>query len=302
MSISKYTLIVLLGPTGIGKTDLSISLAQHFKSPIISSDSRQIYREMRIGTAVPDDEQLAAVKHYFIGSRSIHDDYTAGKYEFDVLNLLDEIFPQNPNVFLVGGSGLYIDAVCRGIDAIPATDEDIRENLIKRLDDEGLESLRFELKRLDPDIFDVIDIKNPKRILRALEVCLTSGQPYSKLRTNFSKTRDFNIIKIGLNIPREELYNRINLRVDMMMQQGLLDEAQKLYPYSHLNALKTLGYKELFDYFNGNITLEKAVDLIKRDTRHYAKRQLSEFARYNDIEGFSPSDVDSNVKYIEKCD
>ena len=169
------------------------------------------------------------------------------------------------------------------------------------MDDEGLESLRFELKRLDPDIFDVIDIKNPKRILRALEVCLTSGQPYSKLRTNFSKTRDFNIIKIGLNIPREELYNRINLRVDMMMQQGLLDEAQQLYPYRHLNALKTVGYKELFDYFDGNITLEKAVDLIKRDTRHYAKRQLSWFARYNDIEWFTPADFDSIVKYIEKA-
>lgn len=292
------TLLVLLGPTGVGKTDLSIQLAQYYNSPIVSSDSRQIYREMKVGTAVPDDAQLAAVKHYFIGSRSIHDDYTAGRYEIDVLKLLDELFPQHPSVWLVGGSGLYIDAVCRGIDAIPATDDSLRNNLIQRLEDEGLESLRFELKRLDPDIFNEIDVKNPKRVLRALEVCLTTGQPYSQLRTNFSKVRDFRIIKIGLNIPRDELYNRINHRVDLMVEQGLVDEAKILYPYRHLNALKTVGYKELFDYFDGKISLPEAIDLIKRDTRRYAKRQLSWFARYNDIEWFTPNDADKIIAYI----
>lgn len=294
------TLLVLLGPTGVGKTDLSIRLAQHFDAPIVSSDSRQIYREMKIGTAAPDDAQLAAVPHYFIGSRSIHDNYTAGKYEVDALHLLDELFPTHPCVWLVGGSGLYIDAVCRGIDAIPATDDSLRQQLMERLENEGLESLRFELKRLDPQIFNSIDIKNPQRVLRALEVCLTSGQPYSELRTNFSKTRNFNIIKVGINIPRDQLYNRINRRVDVMMEQGLEDEARQLYPHRHLNALKTVGYKELFDYFDGKITLAQAIELIKRDSRRYAKRQLSWFARYNDIAWFTPTDTDKIIEYIEK--
>ena len=292
------TLIVILGPTGVGKTDLSIGLAQHYSSPIVSSDSRQIYREMRVGTAVPSEKQLSTVKHYFIGSRSIHDDYTAGKYEIDVLNLFNELFPQHPYVCLVGGSGLYIDAVCRGIDAIPATDETVRKNLMERLENEGIESLRFELKRLDPDIFDIIDIKNPKRVLRALEVCHTSGKRYSELRDNFSKVRDFDIIKIGLNIPRDELYERINQRVDLMMQDGLLNEAEMLYPFRHLNALKTVGYRELFDYFDNKISLDQAVYLIKRNTRRYAKHQLSWFARYNDIEWFNPNDYDKIIDHI----
>ena len=292
------TLLVLLGPTGIGKTDLSISLAQYFNAPVISSDSRQIYREMKIGTAVPDIAQLAVVHHYFVGARSIHDDYTAGKYETDVLDLLNGLFPRHPYVCLVGGSGLYIDAVCRGIDAIPATSESVRQKLIERLENEGLESLRFELKRLDPDIFDIIDVKNPKRVLRALEVCLTAGKPYSQLRSNFSKVRDFRILKIGLQISRDELYSRINYRVDLMIEQGLLDEAKQLYPYRHLNALKTVGYKELFEYFDGQTSLDEAIELIKRNTRHYAKRQISWFARYSDIEWFSPLDINKIIQYV----
>ncbi|MDR1056531.1 MAG: tRNA (adenosine(37)-N6)-dimethylallyltransferase MiaA [Prevotellaceae bacterium] len=292
------TLLVLLGPTGVGKTDLSIQLAHHFKSPIVSADSRQIYREMKIGTAIPNAEQLAAVSHYFIGVRSIFDDYTAGKYEIDVLNLFDELFPKHPFIWLVGGSGLYIDAVCRGIDAIPATNNSLRKNLMEHLEKEGLESLRFELRKLDPDIFEIIDIKNPQRVLRALEVCITSGKPYSQLRDNFSKNRDFRILKIGLNIPRDELYNRINQRVDLMMEQGLLDEAKNLYPYWRLNALKTVGYKELFEYLHAKISLDMAVEQIKRNTRHYAKRQLSWFARYDDIEWFTPADTEKIITYI----
>jgi tRNA dimethylallyltransferase len=254
---------------------------------------------MKIGTACPNAEQLASAIHYFIASRSIFDNYTAGKYEIDALNLIEELFEQHPYVLLVGGSGLYIDAVCRGIDAIPATDDSLRIALIERLKNEGLESLRFELKQLDPDIFNVIDVKNPQRILRALEVCITSGVPYSVLRGNFSKIRNFRIIKIGLQIERDILYERINHRVDLMVEQGLIEETQLLYPYRHLNALKTVGYKELFDYIDGKTSLNQAIELIKRNTRRYAKRQISWFARYDDIKWFNPNDLNEIIEYIE---
>jgi len=293
-------LVVLLGATCVGKTDLSIGLAQHLQCPIISSDSRQIYREMTIGTAVPTTEQLASVKHYFIQSRSIFDDYTAGKFEIDALELIENLFKTHNQLLMVGGSGLYIDAVCRGIDAIPATDNWLRQSIIQRYQTEGIESLRFELKRLDAEIYNQIDIKNPQRVMRALEVCLTAGKPYSSLKQNFTKIRDFDIIKIGVQLNRNELYDRINQRVDQMFEQGLIDEAKQLYEHRDINALKTVGYKEIFDFIDEKITIEQAKELIKRNTRRYAKRQTSWFARYSNILWFSPTDFEAIVKKLEE--
>ncbi|MDR2065626.1 MAG: tRNA (adenosine(37)-N6)-dimethylallyltransferase MiaA [Prevotellaceae bacterium] len=289
-------LVVLLGATCVGKTDLSIRLAQYMQCPIISSDSRQIYREMTTGTAVPEKEQINAVQHYFIQSRSIFDDYTAGKFESDAIELIDNLFKQHEQLLMVGGSGLYIDAVCKGIDAIPATENWLRQSIIERYKNEGIESLRFELKRLDKEIYNQIDIKNPQRVMRALEVCLTSGKPYSKLKRNFAKTRNFDILKIGLQISRNELYGKINSRIDKMFEQGLLDEARQLYRYRDVNALKTVGYKEIFEYVDGKISLDEAINLIKRNTRRYAKRQISWFARYNDIHWFHPDDFEEIIK------
>lgn len=296
--MSKGTLVVLVGPTAVGKTDLSISIAKVLEAPIVSSDSRQIYREMNIGTAVPDKQQLAAVPHYFIESRSIFEPYTAGMYEVDAINTIDQLFEKHHFVVLTGGSGLYIDAVCLGIDAIPATNPETREMLKLRLKNEGLTSLSDWLKRLDEESYNTVDINNPQRVIRALEVCIISGIPYSSLRKNFEKTRNFKIIKVGLQRDREELYARINLRVDQMMEQGLLDEAKKLYPNRHLNALQTVGYRELFDYFDGKITLEEAVELIKRNSRRYAKRQITWFNRYDDIAWFSPDNFDGIVAHV----
>lgn len=296
--MSKGTLVVLVGPTAVGKTDLSISIAKALEAPIVSSDSRQIYREMNIGTAVPDKQQLAAVPHYFIESRSIFEPYTAGMYEVDAINTIDQLFEKHHFVVLTGGSGLYIDAVCLGIDAIPATNPETREMLKLRLKNEGLTSLSDWLKRLDEESYNTVDINNPQRVIRALEVCIISGIPYSSLRKNFEKTRNFKIIKVGLQRDREELYARINLRVELMMEQGLLDEAKKLYPNRHLNALQTVGYRELFDYFDGKITLEEAVVLIKRNSRRYAKRQITWFNRYDDIAWFSPDNFDGIVAHV----
>lgn len=300
--MSKGTLVVLVGPTAVGKTDLSISIAKTLEAPIVSSDSRQIYREMNIGTAVPDKQQLAAVPHYFIESRSIFEPYTAGMYEVDAINTIDQLFEKHHFVVLTGGSGLYIDAVCLGIDAIPATNPETREMLKLRLKNEGLTSLSDWLKRLDEESYNTVDINNPQRVIRALEVCIISGIPYSSLRKNFEKTRNFKIIKVGLQRDREELYARINLRVDLMIEQGLLDEAKKLYPNRHLNALQTVGYRELFDYFDGKITLEEAVELIKRNSRRYAKRQITWFNRYDDIAWFSPDNFDGIVAHVMQKD
>lgn len=294
------TLIVLVGPTGVGKTDLSISLAKHLGSPIISSDSRQFYKELLIGTAPPPPQQLSEVKHYFIHSRSITDDYTSGKFELDALSLISELFKTHNRLLMIGGSGLYIDAVCQGIDAIPGTDDKLRADLTQRLKYEGLSALQQELQQLDPHTYSEIDINNPQRVVRALEVCIGSGQRYSDLKQTKAKKRDFNVVKIGLNRDREELYERINLRVDKMLEEGLLEEVRKLYPQRHLNALKTVGYKELFDYLDGNITLEAAVELIKRNSRRYAKRQLTWFARYKDIHWFHPDDVEGVIANIDK--
>ncbi|RLD63668.1 MAG: tRNA (adenosine(37)-N6)-dimethylallyltransferase MiaA [Bacteroidetes bacterium] len=291
-------LIVILGPTGIGKTDFSIYIAQKLNTCIISSDSRQIYKELKIGTAVPSDEQLKKVKHYFIANKSIYDYYNASQFEFEVIDLLNELFKTSNNVLMVGGSGMYIDAVCNGIDNLPTIDEEVRKNLLDRLENEGIDSLRTELHKIDPDYYLTADVKNPKRILKALEVFIMTGKPYSSFLTKNKKERDFNIIKIGLNIDRQKLYERINLRVDIMIKNGLVDEARKFYKDKNLNALNTVGYKELFEYFDNKITLDKAIELIKRNSRHYAKRQLSWFNRDKSIRWFNPSEKEKVIEYI----
>ena len=273
-----------MGPTGVGKTDFSLSLARRLSTVIVSADARQVYREMKIGTAPPDEQQLAAVPHYFIGTHSIHERYTAGQYELEALALLENLFVSHPVVVLVGGSGLYIDAVCAGIDNFPETDPSLRAMLTERLQTEGIESLRLQLKQLDAASYHAIDLKNPQRIMRALEVCLSSGKPFSQWKTGVMKKRPFEIVKIGLQRPRGELYARINARTQRMMDDGLLEEAEQLYPHRNLPALKTVGYTELLDYLDGKTTLEKAVQLIRQHTRNYAKKQLSYWARYDDIQ------------------
>ena len=276
-------LLIVLGPTAVGKTDYSIDLALKYGSPIISCDSRQIFREMRIGTARPSEEQLARVKHYFIASHSITDNYTAGRYEVEALALLEELFKTHDTLVMAGGSGLYIDALCNGLDDFPDADPQLRASLIDRLEKEGLASLRHELRRLDPATAERIDPANWQRIIRALEVCIATSRPYSEFRSGTRKERPFTIRKIGLTRPREELYARIDARVDEMMAEGLEKEALRLLPYRNLSALNTVGYRELFGYFDGEHPLEEAVRLIKRNTRHYAKKQLTYWARDPEI-------------------
>lgn len=277
-------LLIVLGPTAVGKTDYSIDLALDCHSPIISCDSRQLFREMRIGTARPSDEQLARVRHYFIASHSITENYTAGRYEVEALALLEELFKTHDTLVMTGGSGLYIDALCNGLDDFPDADPALRASLTERLEKEGLASLRHELRRLDPDTAARIDPANRQRIIRALEVCIATGRPYSEFRSGRRKERPFAIRKIGLTRPREELYARIDARVDGMMEQGLEEEALRLLPYRNLSALNTVGYRELFRYFDGDYPLEEAVRLIKRNTRHYAKKQLTYWARDPEID------------------
>jgi tRNA dimethylallyltransferase len=297
--MNNKSLIVIIGPTGIGKTDLSIFLAQKLATEIISADSRQFFRELKIGTAVPDDEQLQAVKHHFIGNKSIHDYYNASSFEFEVIDLLKKLFKTKNQVIMVGGSGMYVDAVCKGIDDLPEIDMEIREQLIKKFETEGIESLRFELKRLDPDYYAIADLKNPKRLLKALEITLQTGKPYSSFRTKTTKKRDFNIIKIGLNIEREKLYERIEQRVDKMIENGLVNEAKQFLAFKHLNSLNTVGYKELFPYLEGKYSLERAVELIKRNSRRYAKRQLSWFNRDKEINWFRPDEREKILNFIQ---
>ena len=295
----KNILIVLLGPTGVGKTDMSLDIAGHFNTEIISADSRQFYREMKIGTAVPDDHQLQKIKHHFIRFISIKDYYSASIYERDVLELLPYLFGKNRIVIMAGGSGLYIDAVCKSIDEIPDVDPEIREKYIKKSQEEGIESLRVALRLMDPEHYSKVDLKNPKRIIRALEICETTGRPYSSFLTNQKKERDFGIIKVGINRPREELYNRINLRVDNMVESGLEEEARTLYEFKHLNALNSVGYKEFFDFFEGLITYEMSIELIKRNTRRFAKRQMTWWSKEKDIRWFHPDQKQDIIRYIE---
>ncbi|MEI7502416.1 MAG: tRNA (adenosine(37)-N6)-dimethylallyltransferase MiaA [Paludibacter sp.] len=293
------TLLVILGPTGVGKTKISLRLAEHFGCPIVSSDSRQFYRELKIGTAAPTEAQLQRVKHYFIGSHSIFDEYNAGQYEQDTIQLLDELFKENDVVMLVGGSMMYIDAVCNGMDDIPTVDAETREFWQKQFAEKGLEFIQNELKRLDPKHYEQVDVQNPKRILHALEICSMTGNPYSNLRTGERKQRNFNIIKIGLNRPRPELYDRINARVDEMMAEGLLKEAEQFYPHKQLNTLNTVGYKELYEFMDGNWTLDFAINMIKQDSRRYAKRQLTWFNRDKEIRWFMPEDEEIILEYIK---
>lgn len=276
-------LIILLGPTGVGKTELSLQMAEELGTEIISCDSRQMYREMKIGTAAPTEEELKRVPHHFIGHLSIHDYYSCGRFEIDALAKCNKLFQSHDTVIMTGGSMLYIDAVCKGIDDIPNIDEELRQSLLERYQNEGIENIRQELKILDPDYYKIVDLQNHKRIIHALEVCIQSGKPYSSFRSESVKKRPFTIEKIGLNRPREVLYDRINKRVDIMMENGLLEEAKNLYPYKGLNALNTVGYKELFNYFDGIWTLDFAIQMIKQNSRRYAKKQLTWFNRDSEI-------------------
>ena len=290
------TLITILGPTATGKTDFAIRLAQQFNTEIISSDSRQMYREMKIGTATPGQTELNTVPHHFIGNLSIHDYYNASMFEEEVLSLLENIFTKLSQVIMVGGSGMYIDAVCKGIDELPGVDPQVRLKLQEQYKKEGIESLRIQLKLLDPDYYNTVDLKNPNRILKGLEISIMTGKPYSSFLTRKKKHREFRILKIGLNLPREMLYKKINHRVDLMVEAGLIEEARELYPLRSLNALNTVGYKELFSYFDGTIDRAQAIELIKRNTRHFAKRQITWFKRDPEINWIHPNEFEKAVK------
>jgi tRNA dimethylallyltransferase len=297
---SGHCLVVIAGPTGVGKTRVCADLAPVFGAPVISADSRQMYREMKIGTAVPSPHELAKVEHYFIGNISIHEYYNASIFETEALDLLDNLFKKGKLVFMAGGSGLYIDAVCRGIDYLPPVDPDLRKDLALKYRTKGIAWLRQKLKRLDPLHYEVVDLRNPNRMLKAIEVSLMTGKPYSSYMKQVKKERTFNIVKIGLNCARETLYEAINNRVDNMFEQGLVEEAAGLFPYRQLNALNTVGYKELFAYMDGKYTLDKARELIKRNSRHYAKRQLTWLTRDREIKWFHPSDQTAMIEFIEK--
>ena len=323
-------MIVITGPTAVGKTALCLNLARHFNIPIINADSRQIYRELKIGTAAPTEEQLRQVRHYFVGTLGLEDYYSASMYEQQVMALLSELFQQSDYALLTGGSMMYIDAVCNGIDDIPTVDDETRATMKRRLQEEGLEALCEELHRLDPEHWAIVDRKNPRRVVHALEICHMTGRTYTSFRkkethpqplpigrgedtsslsypqqTNYSHPyREgpgvglFRIIKIALTLPREQLYERINARVDLMMQQGLLDEARRLLPYRHLNALNTVGYKEMFAYINNIWTLDEAVERMKGNTRRYARKQLTWFKKDNDVTWFSPADEQQIIEHI----
>lgn len=301
-STNSKRLIVVVGPTGSGKTALAIALARHYGAPIISTDSRQVYRGMPIGTAQPTTDELSLATHYFIADREPEDDFNCGRYEVEALSLLERLFVDNDYVVAVGGSGLYVKALCEGMDELPETSAELREELKQRFATDGIESLFNELQQLDPVYAEVVDRHNPARVMRALEVCLASGRPYSEQRHGERAQRPFHIIKVGTDMPRDILYERINRRVDMMVADGLVEEVRALIPKRHLNALQTVGYRELFDYFDGKSTLEEAIDLIKRNSRRYAKRQLTWFRRDDDTVWFAPSDVESIINHIDKCE
>lgn len=283
----------------MGKTDLCIRLAHLFSAPIVNADSRQVYREMKIGTARPDEAELAQARFYFVGNLSITDYYSAARYEQDALRLLAELFRTSDYVILSGGSMMYVDAVVKGIDDIPTVPDDIRAEMKQRLESEGLEALGNELKRLDPEYHAIVDLKNPRRVLHALEICHSTGRTYTSFRVRACKPRPFNIIKIGLNIPRPRLFERINGRVDKMIAEGLVDEARELYPQRGLTALNTVGYNEMFKYFDGEMTLPVAIERMKKNTRVYAKKQLTWYKRDEEMTWFGPDDFDSIVEYIK---
>lgn len=295
-------LLVIVGPTGCGKTDLSIRLAERCGAPILSTDSRQFYRGLPVGTAQPTAEQLRRAEHHFIADREVDDELSCGRYEVEALARIEELFRRHDTLIAVGGSGLYVKALCEGMDDLPAVDERLRETLSRRLATEGLASLGAELERLDPRYWAEVDRSNPARVQRALEVCLQTGVPYSSLRTGRRHERPFRIVKIGVELPREVLYERIDRRVEQMMAEGLETEARRMLPFRRLNALQTVGYKELFAFFDGTITREEAVALIQRNSRRYAKRQLTWFRRDPEVRWFRPDADEAIIRYIEACE
>lgn len=298
-TMNTKTLIVIVGPTGSGKTDLSIRVAEHYACPIISTDSRQFYRGIPIGTAQPEREQLERVEHHFIASHELTDEFNCGAYEVAALKRLDELFAERDYVVAVGGSGLYVKALCEGMDDLPEVEPALRSELASRLKIEGLEALVEQLRELDSAFYEVVDRKNPARVLRALEVCIATGKPYSSLRTGVKHQRPFNIVKVGVNMDRTVLYERIDRRVDIMVEMGLEQEARAVYPLRHLNSLQTVGYREMFDYFDGTISRDEAIELIKRNSRRYAKRQLTWFGRDEQIEWFLPTETKKIIEYID---
>jgi len=293
-------LLVIIGPTGVGKTELSLRIAENFGTEIVSADSRQLYANLKIGTAAPTPEELQRVPHHFIGTLQLTDYYSAAQYEEDALKLLDRLFQTKGVVILTGGSMMYVDAVCKGIDDIPTVDEETRKTLLERYEKEGLEQLCAELKLLDPDYYKIVDLKNHKRVIHALEICYMTGKTYTSFRTQEKKTRPFRMIKIGLTRDREELYARINQRVDIMMEQGLLDEVKQVYPYRQLNSLNTVGYKELFNYLDGEWELPFAIDKIKQNSRIYSRKQMTWFKRDEEIRWFHPNQEEDILTYIKQ--
>ena len=285
------TLIVITGPTAVGKTTLCLEIAKHLGIPIINADSRQIYKELRIGTAAPTEEQLRQVRHYFVGTMGLNDYYSASIYEQQVMALLDELFQKSDYALLTGGSMMYIDAVCNGIDDIPTVDDVTRDTMKRRLATEGLEALCEELKQLDPEHYDIVDRQNPRRVVHALEICHMTGKTYTSFRKAERKQRPFNIVKIAINREREELYTRINSRVDQMIEDGLVEEAKGLYQLRHLNALNTVGYKEMFAYLDGTWSLEEAIERMKGNTRRYARKQLTWFKKDPEVIWMKPTDI-----------
>lgn len=292
------TLIVITGPTAVGKTQLCLDIARHFDIPVINADSRQIYKELSIGTAKPTDAEMQGIKHYFVGTLSLHDYYSASLFEQQVLEVLEDLFKTSNYALMSGGSMMYIDAVCDGIDDIPTIDDITRETMKRRLEEEGLEKLCEELQRLDPEYYAIVDRQNPKRVVHALEICTMTGKTYTSFRKREKKQRPFKIIKIGLNRDRDELYHRINVRVDQMMQQGLLKEAESVYALRKQNALNTVGYKELFIYLEGQWPLEEAIERIKGNTRRYARKQLTWYKKDPNIRWFHPDQKEYIINYI----
>ena len=297
--MKKPTLIVLLGPTGVGKTELSLSIAEAYHTSIVSADSRQLYADIKIGTAAPTAEQLARVPHYFVRTLDLHDYYSA-QYEMEVLKKLEELFRENDVVVLTGGSMMYIDAVCKGIDDIPTVDNETRQLMLERYEQEGLERLCAELKLLDPEYYQIVDLKNHKRVIHALEICYMTGKTFTSFRTQTQKERPFEILKIGLKREREELYERINRRVDIMMEEGLLEEARRVYPFRQLNSLNTVGYKELFNYLDGTWELPFAIEKIKQNSRIYSRKQMTWFKRDQHITWFHPEDTAEIMSFLQK--
>jgi tRNA dimethylallyltransferase len=300
LSNNQKTLISIVGPTAIGKTALAIEVAQHYQTEIISADSRQFYQEMSIGTAKPNAQELAEAPHHFVNSHSIHDTFTVGDFEKQAIQKIEDLFQKHDVLVMVGGSGLYINAVLYGFDELPKADEELRNQLNQQLAYQGIEPLQKQLQELDPIYYQEVDTQNPQRIIRALEVCISTGKPFSSFRKTESKKRSFNSIVIGLDMEREKLYNRINQRVDVMMKEGLLEEVKSLQEFQHLNALKTVGYSEIFNYLNGEWKLDQAIDKIKQNTRNFAKRQLTWFRKKEGIVWFKPSEKEAVFSFLKE--